>query len=128
MRKKSSLLLALCLGVSLVSAAPPKAKDASEVSPDTHRVVLDNANVRVLEIRVNSGQKVPMHSHPAHLIVNLSPARVKFTYPDGKTELVDLRPGDAVWSDGVEHAAEALVGTVHIILVEVKGAKPTARP
>ena len=128
MRRRMTLLLVLCLCVALATAVAQKAKDASAVSPDTHRVAWENANVRVLEIRVGSGQKVPMHSHPAHVVVNLSPARVKFTYPDGKTELADLRPGDALWFDSVEHSAEVLAGTVHLVLVEVKGAKPIAPP
>lgn len=126
MRRRLGLLLVLCLGVGLAVAAPQKAKDATEVTPDTHRVALENANVRVVEVRASSGQKIPMHSHPAHLLVILSPARVKFTSPDGKTSLVDLRPGEAIWSDSTEHAAEVLAGTVHIIVVEVKGAKPAA--
>ncbi len=128
MRKRPWFLLALCMSVGLATAVAQKARDATEVSPDTHHVVLDNANVRVVEIRAGSGGKVPMHSHPAHLLVILSPARIKFTFPDGKTSVVDVRPGEAVWSDGVEHSAEVLAGTVHLVMVEVKGAKPTARP
>jgi len=128
MRKRVWFLLALCMSVGLATAVAQKAKDATEVSPDTHHVVLDNANVRVVEIRAGSGGKVPMHSHPAHLLVILSPARIKFTFPNGKTSVVDVRPGEAVWSDGVEHSAEVLAGAVHIVMVEVKGAKATARP
>jgi len=128
MRKRVWFLLALCMSVGLATAVAQKAKDATEVSPDTHHVVLDNANVRVVEIRAGSGGKVPMHSHPAHLLVILSPARIKFTFPNGKTSVVDVRPGEAVWSDGVEHSAEVLAGSVHLVMVEVKGAKATARP
>jgi len=128
MRKRVWFLLALCMSVGLATAVAQKAKDATEVSPDTHHVVLDNANVRVVEIRAGSGGKVPMHSHPAHVLVVLSPARIKFTFPNGKTSVVDVRPGEAVWSDGVEHSAEVLAGSVHLVMVEVKGAKATARP
>ena len=128
MRKRVWFLLALCMSVGLATAVAQKAKDATEVSPDTHHVVLDNANVRVVEIRAGSGGKVPMHSHPAHLLVILSPARIKFTFPNGKTSVVDVRPGEAVWSDGVEHSAEVLAGAVHLVMVEVKGAKPAGRP
>ena len=128
MRKRVWFLLALCMSVGLATAVAQKAKDATEVSPDTHHVVLDNANVRVVEIRAGSGGKVPMHSHPAHVLVVLSPARIKFTFPNGKTSVVDVRPGEAVWSDGVEHSAEVLAGSVHLVMVEVKGAKPPERP
>ncbi len=128
MRRRIGLLVVLFLCVGLATAVAQKLKDATEVSPDTHRVALENANVRVVEIRAGSGQKIAMHSHPAHVLVILSPARIKFTYPDGKTSLVDARPGEVLWSDGTEHSGEVLAGTVHIVMVEVKGAKPTARP
>ena len=128
MRRRVGLLLVLCLGMGLATAVAQKAKDATEVTPDTHRVAWENANVRVIEIRAVSGQKIPLHSHPANVVAVLSPARVKFTSTDGKTSLVELRPGDALWSDGGDHSAEVLAGTVHLIMVEVKGAKPAARP
>jgi len=120
--------LVLCLGIGLATAVAQKAKDATEVTPDTHRVAWENANVRVVEIRASSGQKIPLHSHPAHVLAVLSPARVKLTTTDGKSSVVEFRPGDALWSDGVEHSAEVLAGTVHLIMVEVKGAKPATRP
>lgn len=125
LRRRVGLLLALSLGVGVATAVAQKARDVTELSPDTHRVVVENAYVRVLEIRVGAGQKVPMHYHPANVGVNLSPARVKFTFPDGKSSLAELRPGDAIWSDALEHAAEVLVGNVHVIQVEFKGPKPT---
>ncbi len=128
MRGRVGLLLVLCLGIGLATAVAQKAKDATEVTPDTHRVAWENANVRVVEVRASSGQKIPLHSHPAHVLAVLSPARVKLTTTDGKISLVEFRPGDALWSDGAEHSAEVLAGTVHLIMVEVKGAKPAARP
>ena len=38
MRKKLPLLLMFCLGVGLANAVAQKAKDATEVDPDGHRV------------------------------------------------------------------------------------------
>jgi len=64
-----------------------------------------------------------MHSHPPMLVVSLETARVRFTYPDGKTLIQDLRPGASFWIDGVEHARELLAGEVNIVAVEVKSAK-----
>jgi predicted NUDIX family NTP pyrophosphohydrolase len=64
-----------------------------------------------------------MHSHPPLLLVSLGTARVRFTYPDGKTQILDLRPGAVFWIDGVEHAWELLAGEVNVVAVEVKAAK-----
>ena len=64
-----------------------------------------------------------MHSHPPFLLVSLGTTRVRFTYPDGKTQILDLRPGTLVWLDGVEHSWELLAGELNVVAVEVKSAK-----
>ena len=79
--------------------------------------------MRVLEARAAPGKKSPMHSHPPLLIVGISSARVKFTFPDGKSQIFDLRPGGVLWIDGVEHSWELLAGDLHVVAVEVKSAK-----
>jgi len=90
----------------LVAAATALAQDVVKVSPETHRVLLENAQVRVLDVQVKPGEKVGMHSHPAGIPYYLSDARLKITYPDGKTEERDVKAGTAVWSEAVTHAAE----------------------
>lgn len=119
--------LSLGLGLAISSAAAQTIQDSTIVDPDVHQVVLDNAHVRVLEARAAPGKKSPMHSHPPLLIVGLSAARVKFTFPDGKSQIFDLRPGGVLWIDGVEHSWELLAGDLHVIGVEVKAAKAATK-
>lgn len=123
MRRQIGFLLVLLLGVGLATAFAQKAKDATIVDPDVHQVVFENDHVRVLEARAAPGRKSPMHSHPPMLIVSIGSARVKFTFPDGKSQIMDLRPGMVLWIDGVEHSWELLAGDVHVIAVEVKSAQ-----
>ena len=123
MRRRLVALLVLCLGVGLAPAGAQKSKDSTIVDPDVHQVVLENDHVRVLEARAAHGAKSPMHSHPPMLIVSIGSARVKFTSPEGTTQIVDLRPGMVLWLDGVEHSWELLAGDVHVIAVEVKSAQ-----
>ena len=109
----------LCLGASAVNAQT--APDATVIDPDAHQVVLDNEHVRVFA--EDAGYKSPMHSHPPLLVVSLGTARVKPTLPDGKKQILDLRPGTVLWLDGIEHAWELLSGEVNVVGVEVKAAK-----
>jgi len=111
----------LCVGVAAASAQT--APDSTVVDPDVHQVVLENEHVRVLQALAPAGRKSPMHSHPPLLLVSLGTARVRFTYPDAKTQILDLRPGTVFWIDGVEHAWELLAGEVNVVGVEVKSAK-----
>jgi hypothetical protein len=51
-------------------ATKPDALDAVEIAPDTHKVLIDNDAIRILDVRLPAGAKEPEHSHvwPAILI------------------------------------------------------------
>ncbi len=89
---------------------------------ETHKVLLDNDQVRVLDVRIQPGQKVAMHSHPANVVYFISDAKFKFTFPDGKTALREIKAGTALWSGPVAHAVEN-TGTTeyHLVQIEMKG-------
>jgi len=118
-----ALLVVASLYVSVAAATAQTAPDSTVADPDVHQVVLENEHVRVLQALAPAGRKSPMHSHPPLLLVSLGTARVRFTYPDGKKEILDLRPGTVFWVDGVEHSWEILAGEVNVVAVEVKSAK-----
>src|ERR671933_458069 len=80
--------------------------DAVKVSPDSYKVLLENDQVRVLEVRIRQGAKVEMHSHPRSVAICLNDQQLRFTFPNGKTEQTDVKRGQAVWLDGITHAVE----------------------
>ncbi len=124
MRRVFFLTGLLCLSISTALA-----QDPAKVSPNTHKVLFENDRVRVLDIRVKPGQKVPTHSHPDYVAYALNDFKVKFTSPDGKTAEVEGKAGEATWRDAETHAAEN-VGTteLHVLNIELKGAAKKARP
>lgn len=104
------------------------AQDPVQVQPRAYRVVLENERVRVIEFNSRPGMGVcgtGMHSHPPHLNVALSPARVKVRLPDGRTFEGKNVPGDVWWSEAETHETENLTGRdVRALIVELK-APPT---
>ena len=52
------------------------------------------------------GEKMEMHSHPAHIVYGLTSGKEKFTSADGKTEERELKAGRAARSDAVTHSSE----------------------
>lgn len=97
-------------------------KDPVAISPQIYSVLLENDRVRVLDIRLKPGAKSPMHSHPTYLIYSLSAGKTKFTFPDGTSRVIDLKPGHVVWSEAESHAAENVGDSeLHVINVEMKG-------
>ena len=95
--------------------------DAVKVAPDSYKVLLENDQVRVLEVRIKQGAKSEMHSHPRSVAICLNDQLLKFTFPNGKSEDADLKRGQAVWLDGLSHAVEN-IGTedVSSVVVELK--------
>ena len=100
---------------------PMSQNDAVKVAPDSYKVVLENDAVRVLEVRIKQGAKSEMHSHPRSVAICLNDQRLRFTFPNGKTEDVNLKRGQTVWLDGISHAVENS-GTedVSSVVVELK--------
>ena len=118
----SSVCVAIILALGPASAS---AQDATKVQPSAYRVVQDNPSVRVLEYNSRPGMGVcgaGVHSHPAHLTVLLTPAKVRVT-ENGKTFIVQNKAGDSFWSGPVTHEVENVGGgAVRLLIVEVKSA------
>jgi beta-alanine degradation protein BauB len=72
-----------------------------KVAPDIYKVLLENDAVRVLEIRMKQGAKSEMHSHPQSVEYILNNSQVKFTFPDDKSDVPDLKGGQAMWLEAV---------------------------
>jgi quercetin dioxygenase-like cupin family protein len=120
------LVIAFLLMAAAMSA---KAQDVVKVSPETHGVLLENAQVRVLDVHVKPGEKVAMHSHPVGILYYLSDAKLKITYPDGTSAERAVKAGTAVWSDAVTHAAENIGATeLHEVQTELKGPAKKSEP
>lgn len=118
-------LFTTVLLLSVAVTAP--AQDVVKVSPETHKVLLENDQVRVLGVRIKPGETVGMHSHPTNVIYYLSDGKLKLTYPDGKTEEREVKAGAAVWSDAATHAAEN-VGTADFNEVQIELKGPAKKP
>lgn len=129
MRLNLLFLLVFVFGTHM-SFALQKAQDAVVVDGDVHRVVLENEHIRVIEARASHGTKSPMHSHPPFVFIGLDTARAKFGFPDGKSTIFNVHPGQVIWAgDGMEHSWQLLGGEVNVIGVEIKSAiQKTAQP
>jgi quercetin dioxygenase-like cupin family protein len=119
MRVRLVLLLApLCL--SMVPNLP--AQDAAKADPAHYKVLSENDQVRILKVHYGRGEKSVMHSHPDSVAVYLSNAKVKMTFPDGKTQDAEVKAGESQFTPAATHLPEN-IGTkeVEMILVELKG-------
>jgi beta-alanine degradation protein BauB len=131
MKNSSRMLMGVLFTTLLlfVAAGTALAQDVVKVSPETHRVLLENAQVRAMDVRVKPGEKVAMHSHPAGILYYLSDAKLKITYPDGKTEEREVKAGTAVWSEAVTNAVKNVgITELHEVHTELKQTAETPGP
>jgi hypothetical protein len=114
--------------MSSVSPWPPDL-DALVAAPKQHRLLLENARVRVLDTRIEPGERTPVHTHqwPAvHSIVSWS----AFVRRDAEgAVLVDTRasadaqnPPPVLWGEPLAPHTLENVGSalLHVISVELK--------
>ena len=92
--------------------------------PETSKVLFENERTRVIEYRTNGGTNVcglGVHSHPPHVFIMLTDARLRIVDADGKEHFEDAKAGEAGWEPAVTHRAENVTGKdVGIYLVEFK--------
>lgn len=82
--KKIGLSLSACLLILSFGIKDSNAQDAVKMLPGMHKVLLDNDDVRVYEATFKPGDKMPMHSHPKHVVYVLSGGTMTLTGKDGK--------------------------------------------
>lgn len=121
----------LCLGLGSALFA----QDATKVDPKHYTLVSENAYSRIVKAHYGPHEKSVMHAHPDLVAVFLTDGKVKFSYPDGKTEDRTVKAGDAMFTPATVHLPENTGDQAFdVILVEFKGkaaktpAKSAAKP
>ena len=119
--RRQILALLATLGVDFDALA----QNAPTVAPRSYRVVLENDRVRVLEYKSRPGMGVcgqGMHSHPDHVTVSLTGAKLKVTTPGGKPTFENIPAGAIFFGPTEIHSAEIIGGLgTRSYIIELKG-------
>ena len=126
MRKRLAIAAVLAatfaLGARVVlSQAAQDTLDPLKVAPDTHKLALENAFVRVLDVHVPPGKTEPRHRHPHGLSVYFTDWDVKVTLDGSKPEVRQRKAGSFAWSEEIVHTIENVGKTEgHVLRIELK--------
>jgi hypothetical protein len=111
----------------------PAHLDAVSAAPKSHRVILENERVRVLDVTIEPGEREPVHTHCWPSVLHQVYGRITRTY-DGEgrvTREVKVAPDASefpktYWLEPTPpHAVENLdSGPTRLLRVEVKPCKP----
>ena len=98
------------------------ATQADLAIPDTQTLLIENAFVRVYEIRVPPGTFEAKHSHARGLTIALSDYDTESrTFPDGRPTRGHTRRNEVRWVEPVVHEVRNVGSTEqHVIRVELK--------
>jgi quercetin dioxygenase-like cupin family protein len=127
MRIKKSWMAAGAAALAVVAARLAFSSPAEDpldpirVAGDTHRLALDNAFVRVLDVRLPPGKVEPRHRHPHGMSVYFTDWEAKVTPDGGATEVHHRQAGTFAWNEAVIHTVQN-AGTTegHILRIELK--------
>ena len=119
MNYRQSLLLSFLIVALPVSRA--FAQDPVKLSPQYYKGLIDNDDIRVVEFHIPPGQKEPMPSHSHGFVYALEDAQLRISFPDGRTEEISVKAGEARWRDKITHAVENIGTTeARTLAVELK--------
>jgi quercetin dioxygenase-like cupin family protein len=123
-RKKILFAVAVVATAIAARARSQSADDALDpvrVAGDTHRLALDNAFVRVLDVRLPPGKVEPRHRHPHGMSVYFTDWEAKVTPDGGPTEVHHRKAGTFAWNEATIHTVQN-AGTTegHILRIELK--------
>lgn len=102
----------------------PTMSDRPSKQQALRRVLLENAEVLVIETTYPKSGSVPMHGHRVpHVLYVIEGGTVQTTAPDGSVSTVEVHPGQTLWRDAQSHSTCNIGSTtVRIVEVEIKHA------
>jgi quercetin dioxygenase-like cupin family protein len=103
---------------------PDDVDDIVKISPDVHHVLFENAVIRVLEVTVKPGAKVPMHTNPENVNYIVKPGTLRLINPDGSSVDIELAERQVIPAPVGRHAVENVgASEVRTICIELKGTR-----
>ena len=120
------LLISTILFLFISCSSKDKLLLPEEVSPDVYKVLLENEDVKVLEVTFAPGQSDNMHDHNPVTFYLLQGGKAQVTLPDGTVNEREISTGFVGHNkEKVRHQVKNIGdNTIKIILVERKNSEP----
>ena len=122
MRTNKIISGSLFIGILLTFSSTIYAQDFVKVAAQgTTKVLLENDQVRVVQIETAPGQVTPWHSHPDYVLYALTDGKLETTDKGKSPTVLNLKAGEAFFMPAVTHMAKNVgTTTVKLVLTELK--------
>ena len=108
----------------LMISSGANAQDIIKVGQNLpNKVLLDNNQVRVIQIESAPGVATPWHSHPNYILYALTDGKLEIIEQGKKATILEFKAGQALFFPAVTHMAKNIGTTpVKMVLTELKPA------
>jgi beta-alanine degradation protein BauB len=120
------IFASLFIGILLTLSSGIYAQDfVKAAAAGTTKVLLDNDQVRVVQIESAPGIVTPWHSHPDYILYALTDGKLEVTDKDKPATVMNFKAGQAMYMPAVTHMVKNIGSTTFkMVLTELKsGAK-----
>ncbi|MGD6851818.1 MAG: cupin domain-containing protein [Candidatus Bathyarchaeia archaeon] len=95
--------------------------DPLKTSGNEYKLIFENDRARLMRATFKPGDRAPMHNHPDHIAYMLSGGKIKMTDSTGKTNVMELKTGEADFLPAQSHEAQNIGDTtVDMLVIEFK--------
>jgi quercetin dioxygenase-like cupin family protein len=112
----------LLFGLFLMQSTHLYAQDPMVAASNVYKkVLLENDNVRVMQVVFPPGAVAPWHNHPNHTVYALTSGKIQITDKDKPASNIDIMAGTALYMPAVTHKAKNIgTTTIKLIVTEIK--------
>lgn len=122
MKTLKIVLLSVVLGLLIIPNSGVNAQDPIKVAQNVYKkVLLNNDQVRVLQVEFAPGEVTAWHQHPNHVIYALTDGKLEITDKGKPANVLNIKAGDTMYLPAVTHMAKNLgTTTVKLVVTELK--------
>jgi beta-alanine degradation protein BauB len=124
MKNIKMISAALLFGIVLTLSQGAYSQDLTKVATKgSTKVLLENDQVRVVQIESAPGESNPWHSHPNYVLYALTDGKLEVTDKDKPATVLEFKAGQALFMPAVTHMAKNIgTSNVKLVLTELKPA------
>jgi quercetin dioxygenase-like cupin family protein len=124
-KTNTKFLTSLIIGFLLTFSSAIYAQDFVKVAAQgTTKVLLENDQVRVVQIETAPGGVTPWHSHPNYILYALTDGKLESTEKGKAATVLNVKAGEALFMPAETHMVKNVgTTTVKLVLTELKPVK-----
>lgn len=103
------------------------AQATNPLQPVMAGTAVDNAWVKVRRLDFKVGQELPLHEHPEHVLIALSPVAIEEVIEGGKPSQIIMKAGEVRRFPAMRHTVKGLAKEpMDMVLIELKPGAPAS--